>query len=677
MSNRIAAILFLLIPSLQIVWSQNFTDSNLPIIMISTPGASEIPDDPKIPATMRIIWRGNGERNYVTDWTNPDYLNYYGWVAIELHGSSSQDMDKKSYGFSTRKDDQVTENNVSLLGMPADNDWLLISNVFDPSMIRNYLIYNLSRNIGQYASRTVFCEVMVNGEYKGLYLLLEKIKPGQNRVNIHKMGTDDNSYPDVTGGYITKSDKTTGGDLVAWYMSSYNWVNEIGFIHEKPDPETITTEQNYYIKSQFLKLSDLAHANDQSVETGFPSIIDVPSFIDYMILNELASNADAYTYSTFYHKDKNAKLRAGPLWDMDLTFGNDLFLWGYDRSKTWFWQFSNGENDGPKFWTDLFNNPKYKCYMSRRWNHLTESGQPLNYNTIVSLIDQVDNNISEALVREDQRWGLIGDHDAQISDMKSWLQDRIEWITNSVGPWSSCSDPDVPPLVITKIMYAPDTSVSYPVSKDLEFLEITNTGSGIEDLTGVYFSGTGFGFDFLPHSKIGPGESIILAGNAVTFRAKYGFLPFGQFTRNLSDSGENLLLVDGFGNTIDEVEYSNQLPWPDAEFNGKYLSLIDPSLNNNDGSNWTAESSTLVAVHDTDSDPQLIMFPSPVVNSLQIECGLMITAVEITNLTGLRIKYFQPNSFEYRIDFSSLPKGMYLIRIITSDRSFVRKIIKC
>ncbi len=92
---------------------------------------------------MKIIYRGEGLRNYVSDASTPEYLNYDGRINIELRGSSSQEMPKKQYGLSTKKADGITKNNVSILGMPADNDWILHSNVFDPSMIRNWLSFNL------------------------------------------------------------------------------------------------------------------------------------------------------------------------------------------------------------------------------------------------------------------------------------------------------------------------------------------------------------------------------------------------------------------------------------------------------------------------------------------------------------------------------------------------------
>ena len=163
---------------------------------------------------MKIIYRGPGQRNYVTDQNNPAYLNYDGRIDIEKRGSSSQSSPKRNYGFTTLMADNTTNNNVSLLGMPEENDWILGGMVFDTALIRDYLCMNLSRKLGNYASRTEYCEVMVNNDYKGLFLLEEKIKADDGRVDVLKIGTGDNTLPNISGGYITKADKTTGGDRV-------------------------------------------------------------------------------------------------------------------------------------------------------------------------------------------------------------------------------------------------------------------------------------------------------------------------------------------------------------------------------------------------------------------------------------------------------------------------------
>jgi hypothetical protein len=157
-------------------------------------------DNPRVLASMKIIYRGPGERTYLTDQDSREYLNYNGRIDIEIRGSSSQVTNKKQYGFSTLMTDNVSNNNVSLLGMPKEHDWIFNGMVFDPALMRDFLCYNLSRQIGEYASRTAYCELMINGGYMGLYLLQEKIKADDNRVNIVKIDVNDNSIPQISGG---------------------------------------------------------------------------------------------------------------------------------------------------------------------------------------------------------------------------------------------------------------------------------------------------------------------------------------------------------------------------------------------------------------------------------------------------------------------------------------------
>ncbi|HKK42320.1 MAG TPA: CotH kinase family protein [Bacteroidales bacterium] len=654
----------------------NFTSSNLPIVIINTDGGASIPDEPRIMADMKIIDRGDGMRNYLTDKDSARFLNYDGRIDIEIRGSSSQSDPKKQYGFSTKEADGLTNNNVKLMGLPKDNDWILNGLVFETSLMRNYICYNLSRMIGEYASRTVYCEVVINGEYEGLYLLLEKVKQGHDRVNVIKIEPTDDSYPDVTGGYITKADKTTGGDPVAWTMPSGQGVEEVAFIHELPKPEDVTQLQNNYIRSRFDMLSVSAAAGNTSVTDGFPSVIDIPSFIDYMIINELSANVDAYQYSTYFHKDRNGKLRAGPIWDQDLTFGYDLFFWGLDRSKTDTWQFNNGDNEGPLFWKNLFFNAKFKCYMAKRWKQLTGAGQALNPVVIDSLIDSGDSTISEAVVRENARWGTSLYHEDEVQKIKTFIRQRETWMTSNLGSCDACSNDYVPKLVIDKIMYFPDSTLTYPSSKDQEFIEITNAGEHAADLTGLYFSGTGFVYQFPAGTFLEKGSSLIIASKSPVFLAKYGIHPFGQYTRNLSNSGESLVLVDAFGNVVDSVVYSAKAPWPDASANGYYLELPDLNSDNSQAINWIASNNTIMAVNDVDTDEEINLYPLPARDILHIEAGGTIRSVQLISLQGNVLSVINVDAGRYDMDLSRFAPGMYLVKVLTVKGSFVKKIIR-
>lgn len=677
--SNTAFILLVFLFSIQ-VKSQTFTDSNLPIIIINTdinPSTNlpvEIPDDPKVLATMKIIKRPDGTRNYLTDSNTAAFLDYNGRIGIELRGSTSQSLPKKPYGFTTLKANNTSNNNVSLLGMPSENDWVLNSLAFDPSCIRDYISYNLSRQIGDYATRTVYCEVVVNGAYQGLYILQEKIKSNVNRVNVVKMADNDNTLPNISGGYITKSDKTTGGDPVAWNMASY--AGSVDFIHELPKPESITTQQNDYIKSQFLSLETTSGAHNTDLATGYSSIIDVPSFVDYMILAELASNVDSYQYSTYFHKDKEGKLRAGPIWDFNLSYGNDLFMWGFDRSKYNVWQFSNGDNEGAKFWRDLFNDNMYKCYLSKRWNELTAQGQPLNYNNLVQFIDQTTSYISEAKVRENQKWGTIPNDVVEINNLKSFLSNRINWITGQLGSFTSCSNIDIPSLVITKINYNPSVSTTFPVSNDLEFIEITNAGNTTVNLTGVYLKELGLSYQFPANATLAANQSIYIASNKTTFESKYGKTAFGQFSRNLSNTSQKIVLADGFGNTIDTVEYSNTAPWPGADGNGSYLQLSSTDLDNALASSWVATSDNNLSIAENSELKNLILYPNPVTSSLTIQSSQPILIYKVYDVLGRLLYESKQDSNTLKTDWSSYPKGIYFISVSNENGSSTKKIIK-
>jgi len=671
--------ILLLLPLLVLVVSVNaqvLTSSNLPIVIITTDNAATIPDEPGVLADMKIIYRGPGLRNNVSDRDSLPFLNFTGRIDIEIRGSYSSILPKKGYGFTTLMPDHITKNNVSLLGMPSENDWILDGLSSDPSLIRNYLSYNLARQMGQYASRTKYCEVIINGNYKGLFILEEKIKSDEDRVDIVKIQADQNSLPELSGGYITKTDKTTGGDPIAWYMSSYYLYNDCNFIHSWPKPEAVTLQQNNYIHSVFLNLQSVCSAGNSSASTGYPSIIDIPSFIDFMLINELISNPDAYTYSTYYHKDRNGKLRAGPVWDMNLSFGNDLFELGFDRSKTDVWQFSNGSNEGPRFYRELFNSAPFKCILSRRWNQLIQPGQPFHPESLDQYIDSTVTLISEAASRENARWGTVGNHQSAVSSIKAWLNLRISWITRQLGSWSACENVDTPPLVLSRINYHPATSDDFPEGDKQEFLEITNAGPSAVDLTGICFGGTGLVYQFPAGSSIPGGTAIFLAGDAATFEKKYGKVPFGQFTRDLSNDSEDLVLSDAFGNEIDHVHYRDTLPWPDADGNGLFLQLIRDTLDNSLASSWIAVDENIVGTPIFAMDPPIHVYPNPTTGPVRIRTGFEIDVIEITDIQGRVLANYRVNEQDFTFNISHLPNGLYFVRVMTANNISVEKIIK-
>jgi len=166
--------------------------SLLPLVIINTNGQT-IVDEPKINVGMQIIYNGPGQVNYITDPPN----EYNGTVGIEYRGSYSATLPQKPYGLETR-DSLGNNNNVPLLNMPSENDWILLANYNDKTFLRNILAFDLFNKMGNYAPRTHLCEVVLNDVYDGIYVFTEKIKKDKNRVDIATPNVDEHFLTQIT-----------------------------------------------------------------------------------------------------------------------------------------------------------------------------------------------------------------------------------------------------------------------------------------------------------------------------------------------------------------------------------------------------------------------------------------------------------------------------------------------
>lgn len=683
--NKIVQLIFFLLSPILFAQQSILSDSNLPIIVIhtdinpSTNSPYPILDSPKVLASMKLIYKQGRTRNYLTDINNQDVLNYDGRIGIELRGSSSQELDKKSYAFKTLEEDDVSNNNISLLDMPSENDWVLNSLAFDPSMIRDYLSYTLARNMGNYAPRVKYVELIINDDYKGVYILTEKIKIDSDRVDIKKLTNTDNGNRSITGGYLVKADKTTGGDSVAWTMQNTNgWITD--FLYDNPSSEDITSQQANYIQDVFNDLAQTTNPANSSIIDGYPSVIDIPSFIDYMIMAEISSNADAYQFSTYFHKDKGGKLRAGPVWDYNLTYDNDLFLWGFDRSHYNVWQFKY-ENTGTKFWNDVFEDATFKCYFAKRWFQLTADNQVLNYDTITNQIDELVNLLSESQTREQRRWGTVDEQINNINSMKTWIENRINWISNTIGNYTNCSNVSTPNLVISKIHYHPLKVGDYS-SKKLEFIEITNNSNQTVNLTGYYIQNLGISFQFPPNSSISANQKIYLCNDEFVFETYYGITPFGEFHRSLSNNSYHILLSDAFGNTIDEVTYNDEEPWPvEADGLGAFLELSNINSDNNLSSNWFANANKLSIDSFSSTSDIFSIYPNPTSGMLYFHLNNLLDDIDINltifNTIGQTIGKYNIDNTSSKINLKHLKSGFYYyVAKNNGDKIKTGKIIK-
>ena len=434
-------------------WAQtvNFTSSNLPVIIIDTHG-QYIPDDTKIVADMGIIDNGPGQRNNVTDPHN----NYSGRVAIELRGSSSQMFPKKQYALETQ--DALGNNlNVPLLGMPAENDWILYAPYSDKSLMRNVLAYQLAWELGHYASRTRFCELVLNGDYVGVYVLLEKIKRDKNRVDLATLNPQDIVGDQLTGGYIIKIDKLAGESVMGWYSPFLPFegsTSRIFYQYHYPKPDDIVAEQETYIQGVMNKFeSVMFNPNFDDPLTGYRNYIDVESFVDFFILNEIGKNVDGYRLSTYFYKDRDStesRIHLGPIWDFNLAFGNADY---YEGGSTYGWQVdintqpqfvqTNDSFKIPFWWQKLMNDPYFISRLKCRWQELRE--HILSTDRVHGFVDSVAAVLEESQIRNFTRWPILdeyvwpnrvwlGTYVNEVGYLKTWLNTRLNWMdTNMPG----------------------------------------------------------------------------------------------------------------------------------------------------------------------------------------------------------------------------------------------------
>jgi len=417
--------------------------TNLPLIVIST-NSGVIADEPKITVDMKIISNGLSYYNSPADSGNV----YTGKAGIEFRGAYSQMLPQKPYGFETR-DAQGNNLNVSLLDMPAENDWILMANYNDKVFMRNTLAFHLFTEMGHYAPRTQLCEVVINGEYMGIFVLTEKIKRDKNRLDIAKLDADDNAGDSLSGGYIFSID----------YYDDYNsWTSNfrptdrpdgnVHFVYKYPEPDVITSQQKNYIQA-FVNTfeSKLYGSNFMDMAGGYRAYMDVNSFIDYFIIGEVSRNVDAYKKSCYYHKnrdDKGGLLHAGPVWDFDWAWKNiydNCYIYEVTDGSNWAYRVNECNNWPvvPSWIIRLLEDPAFQHELYTRYTSLRRtflSNEYLNH-----YIDSVQTLVNEAQVRHYEKWPILGEYvgspevDApaatfagEIEKFRNWITVRLAWL---------------------------------------------------------------------------------------------------------------------------------------------------------------------------------------------------------------------------------------------------------
>lgn len=427
--------------------------STLPIISIQTYGQA-IQDGIKINALMRVIAKSSGLNN-LSDSAN----NYYGIIGIEIRGATSSGFPQKSFNVETRGAQDISRN-VSLLGMPEENDWALIGNYNDKTLVRNTFSYALFTKMGRYAPRTRYCEVLINNEYQGIYMLTEKIKRDKNRVDIKKFDDVATGGDAITGGYIFKNDNKDADETS--FLSNYSergipGIQEVPFIYVYPKTEELTNAHKTYLPSFINSFENVLYGPQFTHPVnGYKKYIEVNSFVDYFLLGEVSRSVDAYKKSKFYFKDvdKNGGLiHSGPPWDFDWAYknipeGNNQFECYYGNTDGSGWAYKVYLcNHSPRFagWVPrLMQDPVFVNAVKTRYVSLRNS--VLSNTSVNQMIDSLRSSLQEATGRHFQKWDILGKatngspevdnqpatYDAAINQIKNWLRIRLEWLDKNM-----------------------------------------------------------------------------------------------------------------------------------------------------------------------------------------------------------------------------------------------------
>lgn len=542
----------------------NIPTYNLPIIHINTNG-QYIMDEPRITAQMGIIWNGEGNTQLPSDAPN----HYNGDISVEYRGNSSQFFPKRSMGLTTI-DEAGNDHDVSLLGMPAEHDWILYAPYTDKAMMRDALSYELARQMSWYATRTRYVELFVNQEYQGIFILMEKLKRDANRIDISRLKPDDNSGDPLTGGYILKTDHFAGNVGEPFYSS-----NGVTVQYEYPRFDAISDPQKAYIQNYINDFEAALYSElFDDPQTGYRAYVNIYSFIDLILLNELSNNVDGYRLSAYYYKDRDSqcgRLTFSPPWDFNLTYGNADYCEGW---RTDVWQLYDGCADGPAIWfRRMLEDPYFAAVLRCRWSELRQ--YTLQNSHINQIIDSTAFLLKQAAVRDSAQWQTIGNYiwpnyyisnsyQGEVDTLKWWIKQRLQWIDDHIfGMGVSCGSLAPQTVRINEINYH---SANIDTLDSGDWIELYNYGDSSVDISNWLLTDQ---HDLRRYCQIPPNTVLppngywLLCSDTARFANLHPTLSAlaSPLCFNLDNGGTRLALYNAQHQRAFDLIYSDQAPF--------------------------------------------------------------------------------------------------------------------
>ncbi len=414
------------------------TSTNLPIIVITTPGSAAVTGT-QAPGTMKIVNNSSG--------TNApgDVGAFTGPIGIRTRGSAA--YPKKSYNVETWGATAFQSRDTALLGMPRDNDWVLLALYPDRSLMRPMIAFDVYRRMGFYAPRMRPVEVTINGTYAGVYLWGERIKRGDDRVDMANLALTDNSGDRITGGYLFQIDESNDDYWTSTYTPPYrSGTQDIKFHFEDPEDNAITAIQKLYIK-RYMDSFENALQNAPLTDTvvGWRGFGAQRWWDSWLILQEAMGNEEAFRQKTFLYKDRSKKLRIGPPWGFETSLSNTADC-NAARDTAWMYrhaQYCPTDTYLPPFWWyRLQDDPPYMQDLKCRYSQWRAPGGPLDTTRLFSHMDSLTTLLtsggavgrnfmlypiwSTPLVNEPTP--MTANHGQEVARIKTYLRARLSFL---------------------------------------------------------------------------------------------------------------------------------------------------------------------------------------------------------------------------------------------------------
>lgn len=352
-------------------------------------------------------------------------------VGINIKGrgnASWNQFPKKSYRIKL-------DDGIRLFGLKKDRDWVLVSNYADKTLMRNIVAHNMAQTLDnlEFTPVHIAVELYINGEYKGVYGFAEKIEFGGGKLEYTADAEMENTSYLLEVGWDYNDDMVNG-------MNYFNSDYVLRVVIKEPKFTKKYTPSGKYIINYFKKAENAVVTLD-----GYEDYIDVDSLIDYLIITELTNNTESVFYRSCYmYKPTDEKLKFGPVWDFDMSFGNYI----YDIKDYSGWcsidnKFEHLGNDGVTWFTFLFKDPKFTSKFVKRWDEVKE----MLLNTALETIDVQSKAIYDAQARNFDLWDIMDkkigagnvDHrtyntyELQVEYLRDFIINRYNWIDENIS----------------------------------------------------------------------------------------------------------------------------------------------------------------------------------------------------------------------------------------------------